>query len=172
MGSLSKLEVYGIGLLLIVLAAGAFGFYEHHQGYLTGKLEVQTKFDAFVNETKAAGLKQQQDNLDKEKTYAAQIATANTGRADALQRLQLAQQAAERAGRRAASNNPAAAAGRSKVCFTAAGYNAAFKQFGADLDRFIQNARGFAVEGDAAQIDATTLIRAWPIDQPKAQPTK
>lgn len=158
---MSKLEIYGIIAVVLGLAIAGAYFKGHHAGYVEGAHEVQVKFDQFVNDTKEAGLKAQQDNLDKEKLYATNIATANAGRTDALQRLQLAQAAAN-SSRRASANNPTASSASGNVCFSAAAYNAAFKQFGADLDRFIQDARGFAAEGDRAAIDASALIKAWP----------
>lgn len=158
---MSKIELYGIGLFVMALAFASAYALGHHRGYVEGEQVVQVKFDKFVNDTTAAGLKAQQDNLDKEKTYATNIANATAGRAYALGELQRLQAAAS-AGRRASTNNPSAAAGSKQVCIDSAAYNAAFQQFGSKLDGFIQAARGLAVEGDSAQIDAKSVIDAWP----------
>lgn len=158
---LTKLEIYGAIALVLMLAAGAAGLYERHEGRVEGRAEVQVKFDSFVNETKAAGLEAEQDKLAKEKENAEKVIAAITTRNDALARLQSAQAAAS-AARRAMSRNPAAPAGSNQVCFSSAAYNAAFQQFGPGLDRFIQSTSGFVVEGDGATIDAKTLIQAWP----------
>lgn len=76
MGAITKLEAYGIGLIVIALAAAAFGFYEHHKGYLAGKKEVQIEFDKFKNEVTQAGLKAEQDRIklqqDRDKITALQ----------------------------------------------------------------------------------------------------
>lgn len=162
---MTRLEIYGIIALVLALAIGGAYAYGHHGGYVEGSHDVQVKFDAFVNDTKAAGLKAQQDNLDKEKLYATNIANANAGRATALSELQRVQAAAS-AGRRASSSNPAAPAGSSYVCIESKSYNAAFQQFGKRLDEFLPAVRGLAVEGDKAQIDAQSMIRAWPTPQP------
>lgn len=164
MFGISKLEAYGIVLVVLsLLMAGAY-FKGHHSGYVDGRQEEKVLFDAFVNETKAAGLKQQQDNLDKEKSYATNIANAHAGRDAALSELQRVQSAAS-AGRRASGSNPVAPAGSRQVCIDTSAYNAAFQQFGKQLDGFLQTTRGLAVEGDAAQIDAQSMIRAWPTDK-------
>lgn len=161
MNPISRIEIYAI--IAAVLGLAIFGAYftGHHRGYVEGEQVVQVKFDKFVNDTTAAGLKAQQDNLDKEKLYATNIANATAGRAYALGELQRLQAAAS-AGRRASTSNPRAAAGSKQVCIDSAAYNAAFQQFGSKLDGFIQAARGFAIEGDSAQIDAKSVIDAWP----------
>lgn len=159
MGALSKLEIYGIAIALLAIAIFAGGAYEHHVGYVAGQKNIQTKFDAFVNDTKAAGLQAQKDNLEKERLYATQITTANVERSDALKRLSVTQ---ANSNRRASADNPSAAAGSKAVCISSDAYNSAFQQFGKQLDGFIQDARKLIGEGDAAQIDAQTLLKAWP----------
>ena len=56
-----------------------------------------------------------------------------------------------------------AAGSGSQVCFGADAYHAAMGAFGKSLERFVDDAHGFAEQGDAAQIDAVTLIQAWPL---------
>ena len=156
---MTKLEIYGIILLVVALSAGAFGLYERHEGRVEGRAEVQIKFDAFVNEVKAAGLKAETDKLAKEKADAKRIDDAVATRNDALNRLRVAQASART---RIVSGGPTAPAGSSQVCFNSAGYNAAFQQFGAGLNRFLQATAGYAYEGDSAGLDTKALIQAWP----------
>lgn len=61
----SKFEVYGIAIVVLgLLMTGAY-FTGNHRGYIEGEQVVQVKFDAFVNDTKAAGLKAVADELAK-----------------------------------------------------------------------------------------------------------
>ena len=151
---ISKLEIYGIVILVVILAAAGFGLYERHEGRVEGRQEVQVKFDQFVNETKAAGLKAEQDKIVKEKADEQKIAAANSARDIALGKLQLAQSQAS-AGRRILSDIPTAAGSPDKICFSRAKFESAFGKFNADL-------QGLAKRGDTAIIDNKAWLSSWP----------
>lgn len=153
---LSKLEAYGIILLIVALAAGAFGLYEHHQGYLDGKKEVQIEFDKFKNEVAAAGLKAEQDKLTKEKRDADQIAAAVTGRDAALARLRV-EQSRPRGG--FVPNGSGSAANSGKVCYDRAALDAALRKLDTGVSQLVN-------QGDVAVINALTLLKSWPTAQP------
>lgn len=152
--TVSKLEVYAIaGLIFILAVAGAY-FRGHHSGYEEGFEKEKVEFDKFVNETKAAGLKAEQDRIDKEKSYATQIATATSDRDAALQRMRVAEAAAS-AARRAMPLTPAAANGSNLICFEQKALSAAVEQYRGRV-------RGLAQSGDETAVDARALIQAWP----------
>lgn len=156
MFGLAKWEVYGVGLLIVILAAAAFGFYEHHQGYLAGKKEVQIEFDKFKNEVTAAGLKAQKDAIDKEKADNEKITAAVSGRDAALARLRV-EQARPRGG--FVSGSATSAADGGKVCYRAAALDAALRSLDTGVSRLIG-------EGDGQVINALTLLKSWPTTQP------
>ena len=147
---ISKFEIYGIILVIIALAMGA----AYYKGHKAGADEVQQKFDLFTAQVKAEGEKAKADALQKEKDYATQITTATDARNAALSRLQLAQAAAN-SSRNRVSLTPAPAAGSTKICFEPVAFAAA-------IERYRQRVAGVVGTGDSAQIDAQTLIQAWP----------
>ena len=151
MNPLSKLEIYGIGLLVVILAAAAFGFYEHHQGYLAGKKEVQVEFDAFKNDVKEIGLKAEAEKQRKEQENAKRLADANAVGAAALARLR-DEQARPRGG---FVPNGSGAAGGSKICFDRSTLDAALRK----LD---QGVSGLFFESDGTLINAQTVVKGWP----------
>ena len=147
----------------IMLGIFLWGQYWHHETKDVRKdlAVVQANFDSFKDKTSALGEQAKANKALQEKADEDRIRAANTDRDAALDKLRRAQAAANSAGR-GVSSNPVAPAGSRQVCFDAAGYNTAFQQFGAGLNRFIQATSGFAFEGDAAAIDAKALIQAWP----------
>lgn len=148
----------GIAVILSVLLLGLM-FAVHY--YKSERDIVQEKFDGYKALIEAKGKQAEAEKLLKEQQDAKKIADAVTGRDDALKRMQLAQAAAN-ARFRTVPRNPTAPTGSSQVCIGASAYNAAFQQFGADLTRFIQEAGGYAFEGDRSNLDAKALIQAWP----------
>jgi hypothetical protein len=148
----TKLEIYGIAFVVLALALAAGGFYEHHQGYLAGKKEVQAEFDAFKNEVKAAGLKAEQDKLAKEKQDAEKITAAVASRDAALNSLRIA--AARPRGGFVPSAAPGAADG-GRICYDRQALDAA-------LRRLDSGVSGLITEGDGQVINALSLLRAWP----------
>jgi len=128
---------------------------EHWKNKDTEDIAVYAKF---LSDTKIAGLQAIADNKQKELDNAKRIADADDARDAALSKLRQSTYS----GRRASTENPAAPAGSSKVCYDSKQFDAAFRQFGADLDQFISDARAIVVEGDAANIDAESLIESWP----------
>lgn len=152
--------IIGLAIALgVAMLTATIGIHYYRSEYIVAKAE----FDAFKSKVSELGEAAKSRNLLQEKYDADRLGRANTERDDALNKLRIAEASARS---RAATNNPRAPAGSSQVCFTASGYDAAFKRFGADLDKFIQDARGIAGEGDRAAIDVTTLIKSWPTAQP------
>ena len=150
MNPISKLEIYGIALLLLGLAIGAAYLKGKHEGMA----EIQAKFDLFTAQVKAEGEKAKADALQKEKDDAKRIADAVTERDVALQRMRSAQAAAD-AARRAVPLTPAATAGSSLICFEQ-------KALSAAVERYRGRVRGLVAVGDETAIDAAALIKAWP----------
>lgn len=155
---MTRIEIYGIIALVLALALAIGGAYAygHHSGYVDGKQEVQVKFDAFVNETKAAGLKAEQDKIAKEKIDNEKIAAAVTSRDSAITSLRIAQ-ARPRGG--FVPNGSGSTADSRKVCYDRAALDAALRS----LDTGVS---GLLVEGDTQVINALTLLKAWPSAQP------
>jgi hypothetical protein len=154
---ISKLEAYGIILVVLALAIAGAYFKGHHSGYIEGTQEVQVKFDKFVNDTTAAGLKAKQDAITKEQQDATQIANAVVTRDAALARMRAAEAAAS-AARSRLPLTPRAAAGSSVLCFEPQAISAA-------VERYRGRVRGLAESGDETTVDAKALIDSWPKQQ-------
>ena len=140
-----------VGIVAGVLAVGV--------AIQTKRLEsCKADFSAFKAQVKQLGEQAEKEARAKEKANEKRIADANTERDAALKRLR------ERRypGGGIVSRAPAAPAGSSQVCIGAEAYNAAFREFSQSLERFLAEAFGYAQDGDAAQIDAETLLKAWP----------
>lgn len=116
----------------------------------------QHDFEVFRVQVETLGREAERKAHEKEKADAAKIQTAVSERDAALAKLR------SNSGSRRVSTNPAAPAGSSQVCFRSDAYSAAFSEFSGSLNRFLGEAYGLAIEGDAAQIDAQTLIKSWP----------
>ena len=117
------------------------------------------EFTAFKQTVEANGKRAQAEAKLKETQNAQAISGALTERDAALGRLRDSQ---KRSASRRVSKAPAAPAGSDQVCIGSAAYNAAFQRF---RERLVSNLDGLgalAVEGDEAQLDAQTLIQAWP----------
>lgn len=153
---MTRIEIYGIIALVLALAIGAAYFRGHHSGYVEGKQEIQTLFDAFKNEVTQAGLKAKQDALDKEKKDAAQIADAVSVRDAALARLRT-EQARPRGG--FVPGATGTTADSRKVCYDRAALDAALRNLDTGVSQLVN-------QGDLAVIDAITLLKAWPTPQP------
>ena len=145
---ISKLEIYGIVLLLIVLAMGA----AYYKGHVAGAAEVQQKYDLFVAQVNAAGEKARADALTKEKENETKIAAAVSSRDAALNSLR---QASARLAASRVPLVPAAAAGSNSQCFSPKALTAAVESYRAAVF-------GLVAEGERANIDAAALIKAWP----------
>ena len=152
---ISKLEIYGIALLVIALAMGAAYFKGKHEGMA----EVQQKYDLFVAQVNAAGEKAKADALQKEKENDAKITAANTSRDSALARLRDAQASAN-AGRRILSGIPTSASSPDKICFSRAKFESAFGTLNTDL-------QGLTQRGDTAIIDNKAWLSSWPSASPQ-----
>ena len=150
----------GQAQIYILLAVGiAFAVLLGLVHYYRSELKVtEAQFESFKDKTAALGEAAKAAKVLKETQDAKQIADAVVARDDALAKLR---QSAG-AGSRRLSSAPAAPAGSNQICFGAAAYTAAFAEFGKSLGRFMAETNGLAIEGDAAQIDAKSLIQAWP----------
>jgi hypothetical protein len=112
---------------------------------------------AEIQNYKVAGELAKKEADRKDKLNADNIKTAVGERDDALAKLRAKSTHPSRV-----SGVPAAPVGSSEVCFPTAVYNAAFAGFGQAIDRRLADANRDAIEGDAAQIDAQTLLKGWP----------
>jgi len=113
---------------------------------------------AFVAQVEANGKAAEAAAKRKEAQDAKQIQGALSERDAALKRLRNNNTAARRL-----SDNAAGSAAGSTVCIPTPAYNAAMGEFGKSLGRFLGETRRYSEEGDAAQIDAVALIKAWPL---------
>ena len=154
MNPVAKLEAYGIGLLIVVIAVTGMYFYAKHEGRVEGRKEVQVEFDAFKNDVAAKGLQAKQDKLDKEKADAKRIIDAESER-DVARAGMRAAQAAERAARSRVPLTPAATGSSGQICFDQ-------KALSAAVERYRGRVRGLAESGDEAALDCAALIKAWP----------
>ena len=110
------------------------------------------EYAAFVANVKAQGELAKAQAIKKEAQDAKQIQDAVSQRDLALKRL--------RQSANTPSRNlplvPAAAKGSDTICFGAKALNAAVERYRGDV-------RQLAESGDEAQLDAVTLIQAWPL---------
>jgi len=124
---------------------------------LTVALRVQTsrlasvkeEYATFQADVRAKGELAEKERIRKEAEYAKSIKTAVSGRADALKRLR------DSTSSRRASLSPIAPAGSDLLCFSATEFDRA-------IEHYRGRVRGVVTEGDAAQIDAKSLLEAWP----------
>jgi hypothetical protein len=151
------LEAKAIVLGLVGLAFLALLALVHH--YRSEYQVEHAQFESYKQLIEARGKQAEAEKLLQEQKDAQRIASAVSSRDDALGRLRIAQANARS---RTVSSNPTAPTGSSQVCFRSDAYNAAFSNFGAGLNQFLQAASGFAFEGDSANLDAKALIQAWP----------
>jgi hypothetical protein len=149
---ISKLEMYGIGTLAMLLVAAASWFYAKHEGRVEGRAEVQKDFDAFKSETNKAALKAEAEKLAKEKEYDTNLRTARSERDVAIGKLQVA------AARPRSGFVPAAtgtAPGDSKICYERTALDGALRNLDQGVSRLL-------IEGDGQIINAITLLKGWP----------
>jgi len=153
MNPITRLEIYaGIGVILMAVMLGAY-----LKGRSDGAEKVQLKFDAFVSETKALGMKAEADKAKKEQADAAKIATAVTTRDAALASLRVAQ---SRARSGFVPNSTAGSKDSGNVCYDRPTLDAALRK----LDTGVSN---LVTEGDAAMINGRALLSSWPSAIPK-----
>jgi hypothetical protein len=155
MFGLNKLEFLGVGMAALAIAL----LVAYWMGYHKGERQVQAKFDLFIAQTQAAGEKAKADAVEKEKDYAAKISVAVSERDSALARVR---NTAARAVSRVVPYNPATAGGSHTVCYDRAGLDAAFGQIDKAIKRFVEDSRGIALDGSAAQVNEHALIESWP----------
>lgn len=155
---IDRFDMQAIGWIVLALALAAGAFELHHRGYVEGRQEVQTKFDAFVAETKAVAAQAEADKVKKEAEYAKNLDAANRGRDSALASLRV-EQARPRGG---FVPIPAAGSGAdSRVCFDAGALDAALRKLDSGVSAIVG-------QGDTALINAKALIAGWPAPQTAA----
>lgn len=125
-------------------------------GYIWHCEREKTQFAVFKANVEILGKKAKEDADKKEKADAKKIKDAVSERDAALKRLR------ERPHRSDLSAAPVAPTSSGSVCFPTSAYNAALGRYRERLERGLGGIQSIATEGDAAQIDAQSLIRAWP----------
>ena len=125
----------------------------------------KTEAAAFKANVEALGKLAEAEKLKKEAQDAKQIQDALTQRDVALRRL-----SSVNARRSPVSDNSAGAAAGSTVCIPTTAYNSAMGEFGKSLERFLAETGRYAQVGDEAQIDAVSLIQAWPLKMDTLKP--
>lgn len=150
-GFLTAYIALGVGAVILVMGLG---------WKLTASAldRERTAFATFKAQVEANGKIAEAKAKEKEVRDAKQIQVAVAQRDVALGRLRDATSAASRR----LSDSPAAPAGSQNVYLESAAYTAAFREFREQLERSMAEAIRLAAEGDAAQIDAQTLLNAWP----------
>ena len=132
-----------------LLAAGVIGYYLHCE-------HVKKDHATFVAKLEAQAEEQLRQNKLKEAADAKRIQDALSDRDAALKRLRSQSRPVSLSG------SPTAPTGSSQVCIRSDAYNAAFAEFRKSLERSLEEARGLAIEGDSAAIDAKACVEAWP----------
>ena len=151
MPDVSKLEVYAIGALALILAFLGIYFYGHHEGFE----EEKAAYDLFVSQTAALGKKA---TADADAQVARDKLAKEKADEDNLKRIAdldttIKQLRAQHSG---GSFLPAAASGSLRpdlACFDRTAYLAAFGEF-------VTEARGLVDEGAAATVDLDTA-KLW-----------
>jgi len=110
---------------------------------------VKAEYAQYQAGVKAQGELAIKANKAKEAQYAKNIKSAVAGRDAALKRLR------DSAGSSAAPISPKPPAGSDQLCFDPPAFAAA-------VEAFRSGVQGIVTEGDAAQIDAESLVQAWP----------
>jgi hypothetical protein len=149
----------GIGRWFVLAAALYMGYLyvqaEHYKHEYEAEEAVYAKF---VAETKAVGLQAIADNKQKELDNAKRLAAANDARDAATACLR----DDKCAGRRSVSANQPASFGNGQVCADASAVDAAFQRYTDRLNAILPRIDGLATQGTEANIDAASLIQAWP----------
>lgn len=144
----------GIVVVILSLTVGV-----HH--YRSEYVRVSSEYDGYKKVVEAQGKQAIAESKLQETKNETKIELATRSRDDALKQLRIAQAAANAAGRRM-PEAPRAPAGSKTVCFDADKYNTAFSKYRERLTGSMEGLRGLAIEGDRAQIDAKSLLEAWP----------
>lgn len=153
-------------VLLGIALAIAMAAVHHYRSELN---VTEAQFGAFKAQVEAVGKQAEAAAKLQEVANAAKISSAMSDRDAALARLRGVQANANRS---FVPNNPAAPAGSRQVCFDSKAYSAAFERFGTGLDASLRRITGVAVEGDVAQLDAVTLLKAWPSTKADPAPSR
>lgn len=136
-----------IGAAVVIVGLGGYAKLQ------TARLEAS---EANVKAFKQAGEIALQYAKRKDADNANRIKTAITDRDTALARLRKSALAIR------VPYVPIAAPAGSQVCGRASIINDALASFGQAINRRLADAQRDAVEGDAAEVDAKTLVDAWP----------
>ena len=118
----------------------------------------KAKAAAFVAQVKANGEAAKAKAEAKEKEDAKRVTDAVSERDTALKRLRQSNTTS-----RQLSRTASAPKGSSEICIGTPAYNAAMERYRGRIQRGMDGTSGLATEGDAAQIDAQALVKAWPL---------
>lgn len=147
----------GLVIALAIASVGCLAAIKWATHEAANAAKIKGQYDAFVANVKAVGDEQERKSKEKDAANAKQIKDAVTERDVALTKLR---QSNTR--RRELSDAATATAGSGQVCFPTPTYNASVKRYRERLDRGLGGIQPLAIEGDAAQIDAQTLLKGWP----------
>jgi hypothetical protein len=159
---ITSIKAYGLlAGLLVVLALGIAVKVQTSRlhGAQAHLVSLQADYDLFVAKVKKEGDLALAEAAKKEKGYADQITVATSARDAALLKLR---QSAANPGRGPLSPSPSPAPGSKQVCLDPTAYAAALAGYRERLATILGRIDQLAPEGDAAQIDAQTLLKAWP----------
>ena len=136
-------------VIYAVIAAVVGGYIWHCERQKEQFAVFKAQVEVLGKQAKAAAEKKDKDN-------AKQIKDALASRDVALSRLRSHTRSSP------VSDNSAPASAGATICLPTATYNSAMGEFGKRLERFMADTGGYSQEGDAAQIDAQSLLQSWP----------
>lgn len=135
--------IAGLGVLLLVLLGWLH--------IVRADLKVtEAQFESFKDKTAALGEQAKAHKIEKEANDAKAIQSALGERDAAIKRMR-----DYIASRSRVPLTPASPGGGDKICFSQ-------KALSAAVERYRAGVRGIIEQGDAAQIDAQTLVNGWP----------
>jgi len=136
-------QFWYVGIILILGLLVAY----YHGEYV----QAEQNLAVFVRTTEAVGKQAAANNRRREDEWKKKATNAWISRDDARRRLR----DAEDSSRSRPPLTPRLAAGAAEICFEPT-------VFAGAIERFRAGVRGLVREGDAAQIDAASLLEAWP----------
>ena len=117
--------------------------------YKTGMERTQRHYDGYKAEVRILGEIAEKAAKQKEAEYEQKIKLSMSNRLASYKRVR------EQSRERPVSITPAIAPGSEQICFDPPAFDAAIEQYRERVRRLVE-------QGDEAQIDAETLINAWP----------
>ena len=150
---LSLLRQFWFVIPILALTAST-AYYRHSAGQEHDKrIKIESEYQTFTDKVEAAGRLAEAKKLESEARYAKSINSALGSRDAALRRLR--EQAEANSGRGIVPLTPAPAQGSDRICFSPPEFAAAVAEFRGRIQEIART-------GEAAQIDAKTLLESWP----------